>query len=88
MSCLPSGIMVYWWDSQFWRAMKQVLLAVILKLSHGMAISVASKVFGTIFVAYGQQAVDFNVTTRGTNFEVQTEKPNITHVWQQIIAMT
>ena len=45
-----------------------------------MAISVASKVFGTIFVAYGQQAVDFNVTTRGTNFEVQTEKPNITHV--------
>ena len=60
--------------------MKQVLLAVILKLSHGMAISVASKVFGTIFVAYGQQAVDFNVTTRGTNFEVQTEKPNITHV--------
>ena len=56
------------------------LVSSYTELLHGMAISVASKVFGTIFVAYGQQAVDFNVTTRGTNFEVQTEKPNITHV--------
>ena len=47
-SCLPSGIMTYLWGSQFRRAIKQVLLAFWLELSHWMAISVASKLFGTI----------------------------------------
>ena len=45
-----------------------------------MAISVASKVFGTILQRMDKQVIDFNVTTRGTNSVVQTEKPNITHV--------